>query len=114
MDLIVNQMMKLEVVHDTDGYGVVECLAGASVIKDGLAVDDLELRLSGLGIGDLAGLLTVNILTREDVAPHSRHLHALKNVLFVCAVKHGGHDLPSQLTGSNSEVDLKHLTDVHT
>ena len=97
MDLIVNEVVQLEVVHDTDRYGVIERFAGASVVKNGLAVDDLELGLSGLGVRDLAGLLAVNVFAREDVAPHSRHLHAFENVFLVRTVENGGHDLPSEL-----------------
>ena len=114
MDLIVNKVMELEVIHDTHGYGVIERLAGTAVVKHGLAVDDLQLRFTGFGVGDLAGLLTVNIFTGEYVTPHTRHLHAFENVLLVRTVENGGHDLPAELACGNAEVDLKHLTDVHS
>ena len=38
MDLIINQVMQLEVVHITDGDAVIELLAGTAVINGGLAV----------------------------------------------------------------------------
>ena len=38
MDLIIDQVMQLEVVHITDGNAVVELLAGAAVVNGGLAV----------------------------------------------------------------------------
>ena len=38
MDLIVNQVMQLEIVHIANGYRVIKRLAGAPVIKLGLGV----------------------------------------------------------------------------
>ena len=35
MNLIVNEVMQLQVVHDTHGYGVIELFAGTSVINHG-------------------------------------------------------------------------------
>ena len=38
MDLIVNQVMQLQVVHVTDGYRAVKVLAGTSVTQSYLTV----------------------------------------------------------------------------
>ena len=43
MNLIVNKVMELEIIHYTDGYGVVECSARSAVRKDCFAVKS-ELR----------------------------------------------------------------------
>ena len=85
MDLIVNQMMELEIVHIADGHTVVEKLAGSPVIKPGLAV----VVESGLG-------------------------KRIADIVLLGAVKHRGHHLDAQLCGGTPEVDLKHLSDIHT
>ena len=38
MDLIVNQVMQLQVMHVTDGYRAVEVLAGTSVTQSYLTI----------------------------------------------------------------------------
>ena len=38
MNLIIDQVMQLEVVHDADRDRVVKLFAGASVVQNGLAV----------------------------------------------------------------------------
>ena len=85
MDLVVNKVMELKVVHDPDGDGVVEGLACSAVVK-----------------GHLARFV------------HARHFEALRDILFLCAVKDRGHDLPAETLCRDSEVNLKHLTDVHS
>src|SRR5699024_3805753 len=79
------QVMQLEVVHIADGDRIVERLAGTSVIDGGLAV-----------------------------AAQSCQLQTLFDVVFVCTVKDRCHDLPVKLCGCTSQMDLQHLTDVHT
>ncbi len=38
MDLIIDQVMQLEVVHITDGNAVIELFAGAAIVNGGLAI----------------------------------------------------------------------------
>ena len=45
MDLIVNEVVEFEEVHNADRNGVVELLAGASVVKSDLAVISEEMDL---------------------------------------------------------------------
>ena len=85
VDLIINEMMELEVVHDTYGYGVVEIFAGTSVAES---------------------YLTVGI--------HTCCLEAFGNIRFVSAVEYGSHNSPSELAGCDTEVYFKYLTDVHS
>ena len=85
MDLIVDQMMQLEVVHVADGYAVVELVAGAAVIDDALAV-------------------LVNAGSDQS----------LLDVLERCAVEYRRLDLPAELLRREAEVYLEHLTDVHS
>ena len=114
MDLIVNKVMELEVVHDSNGYRVVERLARSAVVEDRLSVDDLLLFLAGDGIGNGKGRLSVGALAGENITLESRHLEALGNILLRCTVEYGGHYLPAETLCRDTKVNLKHLTDVHS
>ena len=85
MDLIVDQVMELEIVHDADSYGVVERLARSAVVKCCLAGE-------------------------RD----ARHFLEFGDIGFVGAVENGRHDLDAELPCRVAEVYFKHLTDVHT
>ena len=63
MDLIIDQVMQLQVVHITDGNAVIELFAGAAIVNGGLAiavqldlgeVDDVTLLAHDLG--ELGGI----------------------------------------------------------
>ena len=138
MDLIVNEVMQLEVVHDTYGYGVIERLTCTSVVQSGLTVynsDRLSLHklidklhivaylrvylfiilLARLGINGLyEESLTFNVLAGTDITEVVCGFKTLYDILLACAIEHRSHDLPSELLCSNTEVHLKHLTDIHT
>ena len=49
MDFIVNQVVQLEEIYVTDGYGVIELVARAPVIEDALAVLAEICKLQALG-----------------------------------------------------------------
>ena len=85
MDFIVNEVMQLEVVHISDCNRVVEVFASSAVLKPCLAV-----------------------LTEPCL------LERLENVRFVSAVKYRRHNMPAKSLSGISEVNLKHLSDVHT
>ena len=85
MNLIVNKVKQLEVVHDTDRYGVIKLASGASVSKDRLTV-----------------------LTNTELLEH------FLDISFVCAVEYGSHNSPAEMLCGKSEVDLKNLTDIHS
>ena len=85
MDLIINQMVELQVVHDSDCYTVIERLTGTSVTK-------LDL----------------------TVFSHSRFTEACADIFLVCAVKYRSHYLPAELLRSHSEMYFENLTDVHS
>ena len=85
MDLIVDEVVQLEEVDIADGDGVVERLAGAAVVEDALAV------------GAQAGLL-----------------EAAAYVVLGGAVEYRRRDFPAERLGGIAEVDLKHLSDVHS
>ena len=85
MDLIVDEVVQLEEVDPADGDVVVELLAGASVVQLALAV----LAQSGLTQGLAYGFL-------------------------VRAVEDGGGHLPAKSLSRVAEMDLEHLSDVHS
>ena len=85
MDLIVHQMVQLQEVHIAHGDLVVEPLAGTAVVQPALA----------LGIEASLGQ------RRGDV-------------LIGSAVEDGGGHLPAKGLGGIAQMDLQHLTDVHT
>ena len=137
MDLIVNEVVELEVIHYTNGYGVVEGLARAAVVKSYLTVDNLkrlglhksakllvvinDLLIYPLKIG-LAVLandfleycLTAYALTGTDVTGVVSPAEHFKNVGLLSTVEYGGHYLDTKLLTSDTKMHFKHLTDVHT
>ena len=117
MDLIIDQVMQLEVVHITDGNAVVELLAGTAVINGGLAVavqldlgevDDVALLAHDLG--QLGGI-SRSVLTMPHLAGGVK---GVTDVVLTGRVEHGGHDLDAAGLGCIAQVDFQHLTDVHT
>ena len=42
MDLIVNQVVELQVIHDTHSNGVIKGLTGTPVLQNGLTVEEAE------------------------------------------------------------------------
>ena len=42
MNLIINKVMQFEIVHISDGYGIVKAVARSAVAKEGFAIDNLE------------------------------------------------------------------------
>ena len=85
MNLIVNKVEQLEVIHDADGDRIVKLSAGASVVKHRLAV-----------------------------LSESRLLERFADILLVRAVKDGGLYLVAQMLRGKAEMHLEHLTDIHS
>ena len=85
MYLVVYQVMQLQVVHVAYGYPVLEGLAGAAVIKHRLAVPVLA----------------------------CLYQHGLY-VLLGSAVEYRGGDVPAQGLCGHAQMQLKHLTNVHS
>ena len=117
MDLIIDQVMQLEVVHITNGNAVIELLAGTAIVNGGLAitvqldlgeVDDVALLTHDLGqLGGICGsILTVPQLTGG--------VEGIADVVLTRGIEHGGHNLDAACLGSVAQVDFQHLTDVHT
>ena len=89
MDLIVNQVMQLEIVHIANGYRVIKRLAGAPVIKLGLGVcrqrDAREVELRA-----------VLILIFVGFCEFLRHCKALADVILMSTVKYRSADVPAE------------------
>ena len=85
VNLIVNKVEQLEVIHDADGDGVIELSAGTSVVEYRLAV-----------------------------LSESRLLERFADILLVRAVEDGSLDLVAQMLRGKAEMHFEHLTDIHS
>ena len=117
MDLIIDQVMQLEVVHITNGNAVIELFTGTAIVNSGLTVtiqldlgevDDVTLLAHDLGeLGGVSGSILA--------VPHlAGGIKGIADVVLTGRIKDGGHDLDAAGLGSVAEVDFQHLTDVHT
>ena len=105
MDLIINKVVELEVVHITYCYRAVELLACTTVCKLCLAVRTHR----NLREVYLCGILILVVFTFSLSL-----FKASSDVGLVSAVKYRGHYLPVKCLTSITEVYLKNLTDVHS
>lgn len=110
VDLIVNKVMELKIIHDADGYGVIKLPAGSAVGKDGLAVH-AELRHLG-GVEFNALLLGLLLSLFHSAAVCLRK--CLGDILLMGAVEYGGHYLVAERSCGKAEVNLENLTDIHS
>ena len=117
MDLIVNKVMQLEVVHITDGDAVIELLTGTAIVNGGLAVAvelDLEKSMiwpfSPMILGSLGGI-SRSIFHRATARGRYRRYRRCQPR---GQSRRRGHDLDAASLGCVAEVDFQNLTDVHT
>ena len=107
MNLIVYQMMQLKVVHIAYRYKVIKRFAGTSVVKLGFRVRrkryTREVKLCGI-LKFLIGSLCRLFCKAE----------ALSDIVLVRTVEYGCADVPAERSCRIAQVNLKHLTDVHT
>ena len=117
MDLIVDQVMQLEVVHITNSNAVIKLFTGTAIVNGSLAVtiqldlgevDDVALLAHDLGeLGGICGSILA--------VPHlAGGIKSIADVVLAGRIKDRGHDLDAAGLGSVAEVDFQHLTDVHT
>ena len=134
MDLVVHQMVELEEVNVAHGHRVLKHLPGASVIELGLAVGQAEpaflppnadllcighlLLIQAAHIGsvlcDQVELLSGDGLIGIDLPEQARLGQQFHNVLLIRAVEDRCGHLPAQRLGGPAQVNLQHLSDVHT
>ena len=105
MDLIINKVVELEVVHIAYCYRAVELLARTSVCKLCLAV----LTHRDLGEVDLCRILILVVCALCFCL-----FKASSDIGFMSTVKYRGHYLPVKCLTSITEVYFKYLTDIHT
>ena len=105
MNLIINKVMQLKVVHITNGNGVIELLARSAVDKRGLAV---------LRPGQLCEVKPCAVLAEESVALLVRLAVKLADILLVSAVENGCRNLPAERLCNIAEVNLEYLSDIHS
>ena len=138
MNLIIYKVMELEIVHDTDGYGVIECFARSAIVKNLLAVYGFQLLLRYLlGYESLvcelilaefyiflfARFLVGNLfiefsalehIARENVSVKSGKGERLCDIAFLRTVEGRRHDLEAEMLCGDTEMHLEHLTDIHS
>ena len=85
MYLVVNQMMELKIIHITYRNTVIELFSGSSVVQNSLAV-----------------------------LVHSGSSEARSYIVLVSAVEYRRHNMPAKSLCGHSEMNLKHLTYIHT
>ena len=107
MNLIVNKVMQLEIIHISDCYRIIKRLAGASVIKLGLGVTcerySREIKTR-----------RILILIIRGFGSFFSHGEALSDIVLMRAVKNRRADIPAERSRGVAKVYLEHLTDIHT
>ena len=126
MNLIVNQMMQLQIVHVTDRYRTVKELSGTSVSQPHLTVSGNGNTLpQGSVIPVFIQILhnfriqNILIFRTEFFKIFCIHiivgqLQGILNIILVGAVKYRRGNIESQRLGCQTQMDLQNLSDVHT
>ncbi len=125
MDLIINQVMQLHVVHETDGRRVIEILAGSAILELNLAIrcDRNALPLCSVItvirqiLHDLR-LHTVLVLCLElfpgVVCVGIGHLQKIRDVIVGGTIEVRGRDIKAENLCSQRQMQLQDLSDVHS
>ena len=113
MNLIIDKVMELEVVHITDCNRVIEPLTSSTVTHSCLTlVSNNAVLFEAFCKVNLAW-----IFRRRQFSCLRLFLYILiniKDVIFVSTVKDRRHNLPAKCLSGITEVNLKNLTDIHT
>ena len=118
MNLVVNEMMKLQHVNATDRYAIFKRLARSPVIQNGFSI---LAESSGTNRIKNLGFLRAVKDRRSDVNP--RHIR-LRHPILVKIVTDGTEplldcrvslaNLLAELTNGHAKMRLKNLPDIHT
>ena len=125
MDLIVNQMVQLQIVHEAYGGETMELLACTAVPQLNLALaSDLDalpfiavVKMGAEVLHDLRSDYVVIFVL--EILPCAvdivvGHLEGVHNIIFIRPVKYGSGDVKAQAFCRKAQVSLKYLADVHT
>ena len=110
MDLIVNQIVQLQVVHVSDGNSAVKVLAGTSVSQadltvtaDGHTLPKLPVLQMGAQVVDNRRLQQVFVFSFKLIPGQVHiivgHFQGIHNVVLVCAVENRGGYVEAQGLG---------------
>ena len=120
MHLVVDQMVQLQEVHDTDGNGVLEVVAGTAVadadltlVEEGLAFF-IQSQTQGLAVVEMIFVYVRIVLVFRSGHLLFSQLQMLKNLLVGGAVEDGGGNVPAQRAAGQAQVHFQNLTQVHT
>ena len=119
VDLVSNQVTELEDVDHSDHDRVVEGLAGATIIEGRFTTGGAVLAVADPGVAaafGFAGLAGAEFAVVTDEF-HPVDLlglgHEIPDDVFLDAVENRGGNLEAESLGSDAEVGLKNLSDVH-
>ena len=125
MDLVINQMMKLQIMHVADGNGGIKILARTSVSQADLSVAAYPYALPHLSVipvirkvlKDLGKekilILLLKILPLGIYIVISKLQHVF-DINLVGAVEYGNRDIEAESHCRQGQMDLKNLSDVHS
>ena len=110
MNLIVNQVMELQIVHVSDGNRAVKELAGPAVAQSYLAVSSQRHALPELSVLQMASQVIHHFRFQNififllEIFPGSvyiviGHIQGVHNVVLVGSVEYGGGDIKAESLG---------------
>ena len=125
MNLFVYQMVQLQIVHEADGYTVVEGLAAAAVSQLNLTVSAKCNALPFFSVVSVCIQFIINVTIQQRL-PFFReflpacvdiivcHFQCIHDVDFVRTIEYGCADFPAQCLCRQGQVGFQYLPDIHT
>ena len=125
MDLIINQMMKFQVMHITYGNRTVKLFTGTSVTKAYFTGTVNRNTFPLFTIVHMLFKVIVSFLG-NTVFPDFRklfpgfvyvvigHFQCLHNILFIRTIKYRCFNLKAKSFGGKTKMNLQDLSDIHT
>ena len=120
MHLVVNQVVQLQEVHDTDSNRVFEPVAGTAVAQANLAVQEqaatffIQIQAERTTIVEVALHHPRVALIHRLGHRVGSHFEAFADFRVGCAVENRCGNVPAQRAASQTQVHFQNLTDVHT
>ena len=111
MDLIINEVVELEVVHIAHSYAVIELFTCTSVIKSKFTI---LCEFQSIGIDNFIHSLELEHIVLMLLGMVVCHFEAFTDIVLVSAVEYRSHDVPAESLTSHTEVYFKNLSDIHT
>ena len=126
MDLVIYQMMQLQIVHVSNSYGAVKIFSGTAVAETHFTVAGNGNALPQRSVS-LVLIKILHNVRRQDILVFRaellkifsiyiivRQLKGILDIFLVGAVEYRSGNIESQRLCRKTEMDLKHLSDIHT